>query len=120
MGGQRKDLPGGAAKRERRRRPRWGRAGVAAVLVAALAAAAFAMLRPAVQADLRPLAHQNILLVTIDTLRADALGAYGGRAPAPARDPLANEGVRFDFPQAPAMGTAPDHARLLAGPVPVP
>src|SRR5947199_313657 len=44
MGGQRKDLPGGAAKRERRRRPRWGRAGVAAVLVAALAAAAFAML----------------------------------------------------------------------------
>jgi hypothetical protein len=27
-----------------------------------------------------PNADRNILLVTIDTLRADALGAYGGRA----------------------------------------
>ena len=32
------------------------------------------------QADLRPIATQNVLLITIDTLRADALGSYGGEA----------------------------------------
>ena len=33
--------------------------------------------------------HQNVLLVTIDTLRADALGCYGGPAATPALDRLA-------------------------------
>ena len=76
------------------------------------------MLRPAVQADLRPIAHQNILLVTIDTLRADALGAYGGRARTPALDRLANEGVRFDFAHAHAVVTLPSHASILTGQYP--
>ena len=34
-------------------------------------------------------ADQNVLLVTIDTLRADALGSYGGRAATPHLDRLA-------------------------------
>jgi hypothetical protein len=33
--------------------------------------------REAHQADLRPIANQNVLLITIDTLRADHVGAYG-------------------------------------------
>ena len=35
-------------------------------------------------------ANQNVLVVTIDTLRADALGAYGGRAATPNLDRLAD------------------------------
>ena len=36
--------------------------------------------RSAPQTDLRPIPAQNVLLITIDTLRADALGSYGGAA----------------------------------------
>ena len=46
---------------------------------------------------------QNVLLITIDTLRADALGCYGGPAATPALDRLAAEGVRFDFAHAHAV-----------------
>ena len=38
---------------------------------------------------------RNVLLVTIDTLRADALGSYGGRAATPTLDRLAARGARF-------------------------
>src|SRR5213079_947961 len=47
--------------------------------------------------DLHAIPNQNVLLITIDTLRADALGCYGGPAATPALDRLAAEGVRFDF-----------------------
>ena len=49
------------------------------------------------EADLHPIANQNVLLITIDTLRADALSCYGGPAATPALDRLAAEGVRFSF-----------------------
>jgi len=65
--------------------------------------------------ELRALPGQNVLLVTIDTLRADALGAYGGPAATPALDRLAAEGVRFDFAHAHAVVTLPSHASLLSG-----
>ena len=39
---------------------------------------------------------RNVLLITIDTLRADAIGAYGNRAVStPWMDRLAAGGVRF-------------------------
>ena len=62
------------------------------------------------QADLRPTPGQNVLLITIDTLRADALGSYGGPAATPALDRLAREGVRFDFAHAHAVVTLSSHA----------
>jgi len=37
----------------------------------------------------------NVLLVTIDTLRADRVGAYGGGTLTPSIDALAARGVRF-------------------------
>lgn len=37
----------------------------------------------------------NVLLVIVDTLRADHVGAYGGRARTPNIDALAREGIRF-------------------------
>jgi arylsulfatase A-like enzyme/Tfp pilus assembly protein PilF len=61
---------------------------------------------------------RNILLVTIDTLRADALGAYGGRAATPNLDGLAARGARFDFAHAHAVVTLTSHASILTGKYP--
>ncbi|MCY4123027.1 MAG: sulfatase-like hydrolase/transferase [Acidobacteria bacterium] len=60
-------------------------------------------------------ADQNVLLVTIDTLRADALGSYGGPAATPNLDRLASSGARFDFAHAHAVVTLPSHASILTG-----
>ena len=59
--------------------------------------------------------ERNILLVTIDTLRADALGSYGGRAITPNLDRLAAHGARFSFAHAHAVVTLPSHASILSG-----
>lgn len=58
---------------------------------------------------------QNVLLVTIDTLRADALRLYGGPAASPNIEALAREGRRFDFAHAHAVVTLPSHATILTG-----
>ncbi len=58
---------------------------------------------------------QNVLLVTVDTLRADALGSYGGRAATPHLDRLAAEGIRFTFAHAHAVVTLPSHTSILTG-----
>jgi arylsulfatase A-like enzyme/Tfp pilus assembly protein PilF len=62
-----------------------------------------------------PNPDRNVLLVTIDTLRADALGAYGGRASTPNLDALAAHGARFDFAHAHAVVTLVSHASMLTG-----
>lgn len=62
-----------------------------------------------------PEAPPNILLVSVDTLRADALGAYGGPVPTPAFDRLARGGALFERAVAPAPETAPSHASLFTG-----
>jgi arylsulfatase A-like enzyme/Flp pilus assembly protein TadD len=57
-----------------------------------------------------------VLLVTVDTLRADALGAYGNRdASTPWIDRLAAGGVRFDDAHAQNVTTFPSHANILSG-----
>ncbi len=63
----------------------------------------------------RPQAH-NLLLITIDTLRADHVGAYGyARAPTPALDALARSGMLFERAYAAAPITLPSHATMLTG-----
>jgi len=57
----------------------------------------------------------NVLLVSVDTLRADALGVYGGPVATPTFDRLAAEGVVFERAYAPASATAPSHATLFTG-----
>lgn len=58
----------------------------------------------------------NVLLVTIDTLRADRVGAYGdGKARTPVFDRLAAEGARFAHAFAAAPITLPSHASILTG-----
>ncbi len=62
-----------------------------------------------------PHAH-SVLLITIDTLRADHVGAYGWtRARTPTLDRLARDGVRFDRAFAAAPITLPSHATILTG-----
>jgi len=58
----------------------------------------------------------NVLLVTLDTVRADALGCYGERlVRTPNIDRLASHGVRYERALAPAPITLPSHATLLTG-----
>jgi arylsulfatase A-like enzyme/cytochrome c-type biogenesis protein CcmH/NrfG len=55
-------------------------------------------------------------LITIDTLRADHVGAYGyTRARTPALDGLAKSGAAFEHAYAAAPITLPSHATLLTG-----
>ena len=65
-----------------------------------------------------PRADRNVLLVTIDTLRADAVGSYGGRAATPNLDRLANRGARFTFAHAHSVLTLPSHTSILTGQYP--
>jgi arylsulfatase A-like enzyme/Tfp pilus assembly protein PilF len=58
---------------------------------------------------------RNVLLVTIDTLRADALGSYGGGASTPNLDRLASHGAQFGFAHAHAVVTLASHASILTG-----
>ncbi len=61
----------------------------------------------------------NVLLITLDTTRADRLGAYGcAQARTPAMDALAAEGVRFAHAQSPVPLTLPAHASIMTGAYP--
>ncbi|MBI5506842.1 MAG: sulfatase [Deltaproteobacteria bacterium] len=58
----------------------------------------------------------NVILVSIDSLRADHLGAYGyPRATSPTIDALAGRGVRFGNCQSTTSWTLPAHVSLLTG-----
>jgi arylsulfatase A-like enzyme/Flp pilus assembly protein TadD len=63
-----------------------------------------------------PAAGPSLLLVTIDTLRADRLGSYGyGGVETPHLDRLAREGVRFHQVATTAPLTLPAHASIFSG-----
>jgi arylsulfatase A-like enzyme/tetratricopeptide (TPR) repeat protein len=58
----------------------------------------------------------NVLLITIDTLRADALGCYGNpHVETPWIDRLASGGVRFDWVHSHNVVTLPSHCNILSG-----
>ena len=58
----------------------------------------------------------NVLLVTIDTLRQDRVGAYRNHSGlTPTLDRLAAAGVRFSHAFTPAPLTLPAHASILTG-----
>ena len=64
-------------------------------------------------------ARPNLLLVTLDTVRADHLGCYGyALAETPALDALAREGVRFAHASSPVPLTLPAHTSILTGLLP--
>jgi arylsulfatase A-like enzyme/predicted Zn-dependent protease len=68
----------------------------------------------------RRLRNLNVILITIDTLRADYVGAYGaGRANTPTLDALASEGVRFNHCIAQTPLTLPSHTSILSATYPL-
>ena len=102
-----------------------GKRGVVVLTATAVAAACLAVLvfyatprRPAIQPEPGPSPSpiRTVVLITIDTLRADRVGAYGwAAARTPAMDALAARGVRFTRAFATAPITLPSHASLLTG-----
>lgn len=95
--------------------------GVRLALAAALAAATLGCgndaAEPGSGASLPGLgqAPLNVVLITIDTLRADALGAYSGVATSPAIDTLAADGVLFEQCVTSIPSTLPSHASIMTG-----
>ncbi|MEA2163613.1 MAG: arylsulfatase [Thermoanaerobaculia bacterium] len=69
-------------------------------------------------ADRKPL-RRSIILISVDTLSADHLSAYGyGRRTSPVIDALAARGLEFENAVVPQPQTSPSHASLLTGVMP--
>lgn len=84
------------------------------IVAAALVLAAACGSRPAAPAVPPP--ARNLVLVTIDTLRADHVGAYGSKTVAtPNLDRLAQEGAMALHASAHVPLTRPSHVSLLTG-----
>ena len=64
-------------------------------------------------------ADLNLVIVTLDTTRADRIGCYGAKDVAtPSLDALAARGVRFDAAVSPMPLTLPAHCTLFTGLLP--
>ncbi len=55
----------------------------------------------------------NVILISIDTLRADHVGAYGHFRSTPGIDALAKDGILFKNVVAPATWTLPSHMSIM-------
>lgn len=99
------------ASPRRRPLPRLAGRRLATIVLAALAATSCGPDTRELRArDERP----NILIVSLDTTRADHLSAYGyARPTSPRLEQLAEEGVRFESAYAPSATTGPTHASLF-------
>jgi arylsulfatase A-like enzyme/Tfp pilus assembly protein PilF len=76
---------------------------------------AAALPRPRAEGDL-----PNVVVITIDTVRADHLGCYGDRAiQTPNIDALASASARFTHAFAPVPITLPSHSALFTGSFPM-
>src|SRR5262245_38193889 len=85
----------------------------------ALLAAAMPFLAAAGQPPSSPAYRPSVVLVTLDTTRADHLGCYGAvGAATPRLDSLAAHGVRFTQALSPVPLTAPAHASIMTARVP--
>ncbi|MCZ7581960.1 MAG: sulfatase-like hydrolase/transferase [Deltaproteobacteria bacterium] len=66
-----------------------------------------------------PSGASNLLLVVVDTLRADALGCYGAKgAPSPAIDELATRGTLFEDVSSVSSWTRPAVGTMMTGLIP--
>jgi len=61
---------------------------------------------------------RHVVLISLDTTRADHLGCYGGRARTPVLDALAGAGVRFADVTSPAPTTLAAHTSMMTGTYP--
>jgi arylsulfatase A-like enzyme len=66
-----------------------------------------------------PQSAPNVLVIVLDTLRADRLSSYGhSRTTSPEIDRIASQGVLFENAIAPCSWSLPSHASLLTGRAP--
>ena len=85
--------------------------------LAALLVATAAAILAACSRRRRP--PKNVVLVSIDTLRADHVGCYGAKGnPTPNIDRLAARGVRFEKAWSAVPMTTPSHVTLMTGLMP--
>jgi arylsulfatase A-like enzyme/Tfp pilus assembly protein PilF len=66
-------------------------------------------------ATLRAARPFNIVVITLDTTRADHIGAYGSEVETPAIDALAADGIVFEQAYSPVPLTLPAHTSLFTG-----
>ncbi len=100
-----------------RKRPRFAAAAAAVLLLAA--AALFLVPRRGEFGRLRGGRDHNVILITVDTLRADRIGCYGfERIETPAMDLFAARGVKFERAYGPTPLTLPSHTSLMTGTLP--
>ena len=85
---------------------------VVCLLLAGWAGLAVPMADPRGEA---PSGAPNVLWVTIDTVRADHMSSYGGRAESPAFQRVADGGVLFQQAFAQIAVTGPSHTTMLTG-----
>lgn len=112
--------PGPTPARPARRKPSPVLVVAAAIVVLGLLAYALLLRSGRGGVDLAAASSHNVLLITLDTTRADHLGCYGyPDARTPRLDGLAREGVRFARAYAPAPLTLPAHASIMSGLYPV-
>jgi len=87
------------------------------------AVACFALLAALAGCGGEPTPHVNLLLISIDTLRADRLGCYGNSdweaSPSPHIDALAAQGVVLDAEFAPRGQTHPSLSAMITGKYPI-
>jgi arylsulfatase A-like enzyme/Flp pilus assembly protein TadD len=88
---------------------------MAGVVLVIAAAAAYLLLRPKPVPIGRD-GRLNVVLITLDTTRADRLGCYGyAEAATPNLDALARNGVRFAKAYAQVPLTLPSHTSIMTG-----
>jgi choline-sulfatase len=80
--------------------------------------ASLLVIRPGLLAESKP--NLNVVIITIDTLRADHLGCYGYKQiRTPNIDALASESARFERAYTPVPVTLPAHTVIFTGTYPV-
>src|SRR3954469_10205540 len=103
-------------------RPIYRRPSLALILLPLLASAASAKIpaKASTKAAGAKAQHANVILITIDTLRADHVGCYGYRKiKTPNIDSLAADGVRFGQAYSAVPITLPSHATIMTGTYPM-
>lgn len=92
----------------------WASRGVAALAVLTIASVAGLGCERARRSE--AVTRPNVVLVVIDTLRADHLGSYGyARAETPRLDAFAARGTRFGMARATSSWTLPSTGSILSG-----
>ncbi len=76
-----------------------------------------AVSRPQLTGDVPP-AELNLVLITLDTLRADRLSSFGSQVETPHLDRLADEGVLYTNASTTVPFTFPAHSSIMTGTYP--